>query len=231
MKKYLILLIVMFIASLTFVQAQESSFENDSKVWHKNAIMTCGMLKNMETFDQAKMLGKLVGLEKGLNKLQSKYADNPPAEYQNDPMWKMYFNLFLDNTKIIKERVETKEYKLAQSYCGNYCKLFGRMHRNNGTTDLTDIMFATRMNIMGTMEMFSANNFDGAKANLPLVKNLMAKFISKVKDNENYNSLFKPVANAVNNWITALEKMDKQNVKLSVNEYFKEFPKAYLSTL
>lgn len=231
MKKYLVLFIALVFSSATSISAQESSFNKDAAAWHKNAIMTCGMFKKMETFDQQTMLEKLTGLEKGMKEIQSKYAENPPAEYKNDPLWKMYFNLFLDNTKIIKERVEAKNYKLAQSYCGNYCKLFGRMHKNNGTTDLTDIMFATRMNIMETMEMFSAQNFEGAKSNIYSVKNLAAKYVKMVKSAEKYNDLFKPVEEAVNNWIEAIEKTDKQQVKTSMENYMKAFPKAYMSTL
>lgn len=231
MKKYLVLFIALVLSSASMVNAQKSSFDKDAAAWHKKAIMTCGMFKKMESFNQQTMLQKLTELEKEMKELQAKYADNPPAEYKNDPMWKMYFNLFLDNTNIIKERVEAKKYKLAKSYCGNYCKLFGRMHRNNGTTDLTDIMFATRMNIMMTMEMFSAHNFEGAKANLSSVKNLAAKYVTMVKSAEKYNELFKPVEDAVNSWIEAIEKMDKQQVKASMDKYMKVFPKAYMSTL
>ena len=231
MKRYLILLIAIIFSSLSLVVAQKSSFEKDAAAWHKNAIMTCGMFKQIDSFDQQKMLKKLNDLEDGINELQTKYADNPPAEYKNDPMWKMYFILLLDNTDIIKKRVERKQYGLAKGFCGNYCKLFGRMHRNNGTTDLTDIMFATRMNIMGTMEMFSAKNYEGAKANLSIVKNLMTKYIAKVKNNEKYDSLFKPVENIINRWITAVEEADIDNVKLFMDKYMKALPRAYMSTL
>jgi len=56
-------------------------------------------------------------------------------------------------------------------------------------------------------------------------------FSAKVKDNQNYSSLFKPVEDAVNNWIMVVEKSDKQNVKTSIGKYMNAFPKAYMSTL
>lgn len=231
MKKYFVLFIALVFSSVSFMNAQESSFDKDAEAWHKNAVMTCGRLKKMESFNQQKMLENLDGLTEGMKVLQLKYAENPPEEYENDPMWKMYFNLFLDNTKIITERVKTKNYKLAQNYCGNLCKIFGRMHRNNGTTDLTDIMFATRMNIMETMEMFSAHNYEGAKSNLSTVKNLLTKYVEMVKSNEKYNGLYKPVEDVINIWIETVEKTDKENVKSSMDKYMKAFPKAYISTL
>ncbi|GAB4367740.1 MAG: hypothetical protein Kow0042_08560 [Calditrichia bacterium] len=228
MKKNLVLLIMLALSGAIFAQ---SSFETAAAIWHKNAIMTCGMLKKMETFNQKVMLQKLADLNNGLNDLQNNYANYPPEAYKNDPMWKMYFMLFQDNLKNIKEHVNNKQYQLAQVYCANICKTFGRMHRNNGTTDLTDVMFSLRMEIMGRMEMFSAQNFEGAKTNLSAVENLLNKMNNMAKGQNNYTELFTPLNASVSDWISAMKNGNHKKVKESLGVFVREFPKAYLSTL
>ncbi|HFE63768.1 MAG TPA: hypothetical protein ENK14_05030 [Caldithrix sp.] len=228
MKKYLVLLIVLVLSSVVFAQA---TFETDAAAWHKNAIMTCGMLKKMESFNQQVMLQKLDALTSGMSEIQAKYANNPPEAYKNDPMWKMYFMLFQDNLKNIKEKVSNKQYKFARVYCANICKTFGRMHRNNGTTDLTDLMFSLRMEIMGRMEMFSAHNYQGASANLSAVENLLNKVDLMAKGQKNYAALFAPLKASILDWISALKNGDHKKVKESLGVFVGEFPKAYLDTL
>lgn len=230
MKKLITLSALFVFALANFSFAQISGFEQEAVAWHKQAIMTCGMFKKMESFNHDVMLQKLDNLKSGMESLQKKYADNPPDAYKNDPLWKKYFTLFLDNTRIIRERVVEKNYPLAQNYCGNYCKLFGRMHRNNGTSDLTDLMFSTRMQVMMRMEMVAAQNLDGAKSNLKPVKNLLNKYIAKTKTSAKA-ALHNMVAEAVQAWIKAVEQSDKSAVKTAMDMYAKAFPKAYMSTL
>lgn len=233
MKKYLVLFVTMIFASLTFVQAQESSFEKDAAPWHKKAVMTCGMLRDMKTFDQQKMLKNLDELSTELTALQTKYAENPPKEYANDPLWKNYFEDLADNIVIVKERVEKKQYRLVQNYCGNFCRIFGRMHKNNGQIDLTDVMFSLRAEIKGAMDMFNAQNVKGTKESLGSVKNLLNKVIAKAdeKNSADFNELLKPLKDAAASWIDAVEKDNKKGLMESFNTFMNAFPKPYGATL
>ena len=105
-KKFLFVLFVLTISSFAF--AQSNSFDKEAASWHKKAVITCGMLRDMKTFDPQKMLNNLAELSSELKVLQNKYADNPPSEYANDPLWKTYFEDLEDNIAIVKERVEKK---------------------------------------------------------------------------------------------------------------------------
>lgn len=59
MKKYLVLLLALIFSSASLISAQETNFDKDAAAWHKNAIMTCGMFKKMETFNHETMIKKL----------------------------------------------------------------------------------------------------------------------------------------------------------------------------
>lgn len=228
-QKYLTILFLL--SSFTF--SQTNSFDKDAVPWHKKAVMTCGMLRDMQTFDQQKMLNNLIELSDELKTLQDKYADNPSSEYANDPLWKTYFEDLADNISIVKERVEKKQYRLVSNYCGNFCRIFGRMHKNNGTTDLTDVMFSFRSEIRMAMDMFNAKNIKGAKESLPMIKTLLNKVDMKAKafNNKNYDEAYDPLKSFVQNWIEAVEKDELKSVLENFNLFINEFPKSYRLTL
>lgn len=230
-KKFLFVLFVLTVSSFAF--AQTNSFEKDAAPWHKKAVMTCGMLRDMSTFDQQKMLNNLNELSDELKTLQEKYADNPPSEYANDPLWKTYFEDLADNISIVKERVEKKQYRLVSNYCGNFCRIFGRMHKNNGTTDLTDVMFSLRAEIRMTMDMYNAKNINGAKESLPMVKNILNKVDMKAKafNNTNFDEAYAPLKSSVEKWIEAVEKDESKYVLENFNLFMNSFPKSYGITL
>lgn len=233
MKKSIIYFTLLLFVTSTLVFAETNSFDKESAPWHKKAIMTCGMLRNMKTFDQQKMLKNLDELSIELNALQKKYADNPPLEYSNDPLWKIYLEDFADNIAIVKERVEKKQYRLAQNYCGNFCRIFGRMHKNNGLTDLTDLMFNLRAEIKGAMDMYNAQNANGTKQSIASVKILLNKVNVKVDDKNDavFNELFKPFKDAASSWIDAVEKDNKNEVMNSFKSFMDAFPKPYIASI
>lgn len=230
-KKMFLVLFVLTIS--TYVFAQTNSFDTDAAPWHKKAVMTCGMLRDMKTFDQQKMLNNLNELSDELKSLHERYAENPPAEYANDPLWKNYFEDLNDNLVIVKERVEKKQYRLVSNYCGNFCKIFGRIHKNNGTTDLTDVMFSLRAEIRMAMDMFNAKNIKGTKESLSLIKNILTKVDMKAKafNNSNYDEAYAPLKSFVQNWIEAIEKDESNSVLDNFNSFMNEFPKSYKITL
>jgi hypothetical protein len=226
------LALLLFVTS-SFAFAQTKSFDEEIAPWHKKAVMTCGMLRTMDTFDQQKFMKNLDELEAELKIISEKYANNPPAEYANDPLWKNYFEDLADNIAIVKERVENKQYRLVQNYCGNFCRIFGRMHKNNGTSDLTDVMFALRAEISMTMDMYNAQNYKGAKENLNLVKALLSKAVKKaeMKNSREFATQFEPLKSSAESWSEAIEKDNKQAVADSFNNFMNAFPKPYMMTL
>lgn len=149
--------------------AQTKSFDETITPWHKKAITTCGMLRKMDSFDHSQFMKNLDELEAELKTVSDQFLNNPPAEYANDPLWKTYLEDLMDNIIVIRERIEKKQYRLAQKYCPNFCMIFGKMHRNNGRTDLTDVLFAWRAEIRNAMDMVNAGNTEGAKNHLEMV--------------------------------------------------------------
>jgi len=230
-RKLFCVLFVLLMGSFAF--AQTASFEKDVAAWHKKAVMTCGMLRDIKSLDPQKMLNNLNELSVDLKILQEKYANNPPSEYAKDPLWKTYFEDLEDNLLIIKERVEKKKYRLAQNYCGNFCRIFGRMHKNNGLIDLTDLMFSLRAEIRSAMDMYNAGNIAGVKESLPMIKNLLNKVDEKAKafKNKNFGESYEPLKSSVMKWVEALDKGDSKSVMESFNSFMTDFPKPYGMTL
>jgi hypothetical protein len=224
--------LLLFVAS-SFAFAQSSSFDKEAASWHKKAVMTCGMLRDMKTFEPQKMLNNLAELSSELKVLQDKYADNPPPEYANDPLWKTYFEDLEDNIAIVKEKVAKKQYRLAQNYCGNFCRIFGRMHKNNGLTNLTDLMFSLRAEIRSTMDMYNAKNIAGAKESLTMIKSLLSKVDEKAKafENKNFKEAYELLKSTVIKWVEAIEKNDSKSVMENFNSFMESFPKPYGMTL
>lgn len=230
-QKYLSLLFLLLFSSFTFTQT--NSFDKDAAPWHKKAVMTCGMLKNMDSFDQQKFIKNLDELEAELKVLTEKYLNNPPVEYAKDPQWKTYLEDLMDNTNVIRERIEKKEYRVAQKYCPFYCITFGKMHRNNGRTDLTDVMFMWRAEIKNAMDMVSAGNYDGAKNHLEMVDRVYGnvKSYQQKKNDVKFNELFTPVEETVKAWKEGVEQKDIEKARTNFNKFMHEFSKPYMVTL
>jgi len=226
------LALLLFVTS-SFVFAQTKSFDEEITPWHKKAVMTCGMLRNMDSFDQGKFIKNLDELEAELNAISEKYLNNPPAEYANDPQWKTYLEDLKDNTNVIRERIEKKQYRLAQKYCPFYCMTFGKMHRNNGRTDLTDVMFSWRSEVKNAMDMFSAGNVDGAKNHLEMVDRMFGKLKSyqQKKNDAKFNELFAPVEEIVKAWKDGVENKNIEKAKTNFGKFMNDFSKPYGYTL
>jgi hypothetical protein len=226
----LLFIVAIFIASTAF--SQESAFDKEVKPWHKKAIMTCGMLRDMKTFDPQKMLGNLSELETELKALSDKYLNNPPKEYAADPMWKTYFEDLADNLGIVRERVARKEYRLAQKYCGQFCMTFGKMHRTNGRVTLTDMLFSLRMEVNNAMDMVKAGNIQGATAQVTTLAKLHENIQQQLARpaNAKLNELQKPLMNAYDQWSTAVNTGDTKRAKDAFTTFMNEFPRLYQAT-
>ena len=227
-----------FLALLLFVTgsfafAQTKSFDEEIAPWHKKAVIMCGMLKNTNSFDQQNFIKNIDELGAELKIVTDKYSNNPPAEYAKDPQWKTYLEDLMDNTNVIRERVEQKQYRLAQKYCPFYCMTFGKMHRNNGRTDLTDVMFSWRAEVKNAMDMFAAGNVDGAKNHLEMVDRMYGKVKSyqQKKSDAKFNELFSPVEGLVKEWKNGIETKNAEKVKTNFGKFMNEFSKPYGYTL
>jgi len=230
-QKFFLAMLLFVTTSLMF--AQTKSFDEEIAPWHKKAVMTCGMLRNMDSFDQQKFLKNLNELEAEVKIISEKYLNNPPAEYAKDPQWKTYLEDLLDNTNVIRERVENKQYRLAQKYCPFYCMTFGKMHRNNGRTDLTDVMFSWRAEVKNAMDMFSAGNVEGAKNHLEMVDRMYGKLKSyqQKQSDPKFNELFAPVEEMVKEWKYGVENKNMEKAKTNFDKFMNEFGKPYVYTL
>jgi TolA-binding protein len=230
--KILSSMILGIIVASTIMLAQESSFDRDVRPWHKKATLTCGMMRDMKTFDPAKMLSNLNELEKELQPLAAKYATAPPPEYARDPLWSTYFEDLADNITIVRERVERKEYRLAQKYCGQFCMTFGKMHKTNGRVTLTDMLFSLRMEVKNAMDMVNAGNIQGAKSHVSTLAKLHENIEQQIRQSNTtaLAELQKPLMDAYDQWITAVNAGDSRNAESSFTTFMSEFPKLYGAT-
>ena len=229
--RYLILFVTsLFISSLAF--SQENTFDNDVHPWHKKAVMTCGVLRDMKTFDSQKMLSNLTELDNELKTISEQYLNNPPKEYAADPLWKTYFEDLADNIRIVRERVERKKYRLAQKYCGQFCMTFGKMHKTNGRVTLTDMLFSLRMEVRNAQDMVNAGNKQGAKAHVGTLAKLHENIQNQLAQpaNAKLNELQKPLMNAYDQWGTAVNAGDTNRAKDAFTTFMNEFPKLYGAT-
>ena len=137
-KLYAIFFAIAILASSMFAQ---SVFDKEASGFHKKAVMVCGTMK-AEAPTEQQVNNVISAAEQELKVLTEKYKNNPPAEYKNDPLWSSYFDDFADNLTLVKILAAQKDYKIAAKYCSTFCQIFGRMHKNNGTVDLTDILFS-----------------------------------------------------------------------------------------
>ena len=225
------LTVLLFVTSNLMV-AQSKSFDEEIGPWHKKATITCGMLRDMNTFEPQKMLSNLSELESELNAISEKYLNNPPKEYAADPLWKTYFEDLADNIRIVQERVERKEYRLTQKYCGQFCMAFGKMHRTNGRVTLTDMLFSLRMEVKNAMDMVNAGNIEGAKAHVSTLAKLHENIQYQLgrPNNVKLGELQKPLMGAYDQWVAAVNDGDSKKAESAFMTFMNEFPKLYGAT-
>ena len=223
-----ILLSVILMTVSLFAQTQ---FDKDAAVFHKKAIMVCGISKT--TNPNAEQVGKLISsASEELTNLTQKYKENPPAEYKNDPLWQSYFEDWADNLTLVKTFAEQKNYKLVSKYCNTFCQIFVRMHKNNGTTDLTDLLFTLNMQLKLTTDISNAGNVNGVKENIGMLKNMLKNTSAKVKglSNKNIEKMYSPLNKTANSLIKALEGSESQKADSLYSSFMKDFPKLFMAS-
>jgi len=232
MKTKKMFIVLFMIAAVTVTGfAQTSSFHKEITPWHKKATMQCGMLKANPVND-VQILKNLSELATELKVFTDKYLDNPPAEYAKDVNWKSYFAALSENIVVVRERVEKKQFAQASIYCSNFCKIFGQMHKINGTSDLTDVTFSWRMELKNTTDMFAVGNVKGAKQNMKTLVQIYAQVTEKkaLRNDLALNETFKPLEDAYAKWLKAEKTGNIDQMNAALNDFIAGFPKPYMAT-
>lgn len=232
MKNFFVSLLAIGItASSIFAQ---SAFDKDAAPWHKKAVITCGMIKSPEALAKSEAISKnLNELASELETIAQKYKSNPPAEYKNDPLWASYFDDLADNLKVVKYFSDKQEYRVAGKNCSIFCQTILRMHKNNGTVELSDMLFSLNMQLKLTTDISNAGNAAGAKNNTDMVKEIMEHIAPKVKSlsDANLQALFVPVEKTVLDWLKAIDAGDAQAAKALYATFMPDFQKIFMVSM
>ena len=213
--------------------AQNSSFDKELSAWHKKAVMTCGMIKSPEVSTKSEAISKnLTELNNEFEALTQKYKANPPAEYKNDPIWTSYFDDLADNLTIIKNFADKKEYRIASKNCSVFCQTILRMHKNNGTVDITDMLFSLNMQMKLATDISNAGNTKGSKESLDMIKKIMEHLSMKIKSaSADVQALYIPVEKNAQDWIKAIEAGDAKTVKSLYASFMPDFQKIFMASM
>ncbi len=147
-------------------------------------------------------------------------------------MWKSYFEDWADNLTLVKTFADQKNYKLVSKYCNTFCQIFVRMHKNDGTTDLTDLLFTLNMQLKLTTDISNAGNVKGVKENIGMLKNMLKNTSAKVKssNNKNIEEMYSPLYKTAQSLIKALEDSDSQKANSLYSSFMKDFPKLFMAS-
>jgi len=232
MKSKILLIAITFIFTSISLSAQ-SEFDKEMTNLHKNAIKTCGMIKAPGNHDNVMVLKALNNLKAEVLSDEAKYVKNPPAEYAKDPLLKSYFEELDDVIDALKTRVKNNNYARATMNCSRICMVFNKMHMNNGTLDLTDMMFSWKMQMTMTMNMLNAGNTNGAYNNLNKVNMVYGKMLmlKNKKDNKAFAAQFEKVNNLYKNWSSAMVNKNVEEASVKFAEFNNIFGKAFMMSL
>lgn len=227
-----LLISILLLISVLNINAQKNSFDGEFGSWHKKAIMTCGMIKSQSP-DYETITGNLKEMENELKAITDKYLNNPPEEYAKDPNWRSYLIALTENLSAVKERAIRKQYPQAASFCAYFCSTVGKMHKINGITDLTDLMFSWRAELKNTTDMVSVGNTDGAAKNLAVVEELYRQVtaMKAKRNNSSLNELFLPLDEAYKTWLKTTKYGDATKLSQCLNKFTELFSKPYLTTI
>jgi len=231
MKTKILYVLMAFAFASISITAQ--TFEEEMTTLHKNAIKTCGMIKAPGNHDNLKVLQALNNLKTEITTDEIKYVKNPPAEYAKNPLLKSYFEELDDIIDALKVRVQHNNYAKATMNCSRICMVFNKMHMNNGTLDLTDMMFSWNMQMTMTMNMLNAGNTDGAYKNLNKVNMVYNKMLmlKNKKNSEPFTANFVKVDKSYKEWKSAMDNKNVEEATKKFGSFNKIFGKAFILSL
>jgi hypothetical protein len=105
------------------------------------------------------------------------------------------------------------------------------MHRNNGTVDLTDMLFALNMQMKLTTDMANAGNMKLAKENGVMIKKMLEQTTGKVKHIENFEPQFASINKTATEWIKAIENGDAKAANSLYTTFSTDFPKPFIASM
>lgn len=231
MKTKILLTLIAFAFASISITAQ--TFEEEMTTLHKNAIKTCGMIKATGNHDNAKVIKALKNLKTEIATDEEKYVENPPVEYAKDPLLKSYFEELDDIMNALIERVKINNYARATMNCSRICMVFNKMHMNNGTLDLTDMMFSWKMQMTMTMNMLNAGNTVGAYKNLhkvDMVYNKMLHLKNK-KNSDAFIAEFNKADKLYKDWSSQMANKNVAGAKSNFAQFNMIFGKAFILSL
>jgi len=231
MKTKILLTLIAFAFASISITAQ--TFQDEMTTLHKNAVKTCGMIKAPGNHDNVKVLKALNNLKTEIATNEAKYVKNPPAEYAKDPLLKSYFEELDDIVNALIERVKINNYARATMNCSRICMVFNKMHMNNNTFDLTDMMFSWKMQMTMTMNMLNAGNSVSAYKNLHKVDMAYNKMLQlkNTKNNDVFIAEFNKVDNLYKDWSSAMMSKNENVAKSNFAQFNKVFGKAFILSI
>ncbi|MGB9721504.1 MAG: hypothetical protein ACPL28_08515 [bacterium] len=160
-KTFIVIATLTAMCGLSYAQ---NSFDTELSNLRKNVISMCAQLQAGKPKEsQEQLLKEIDSIINAWLEMKKKYTENIPPEYSKDPEWKNYFDEVEDNFRIMRQKVEERNYKRASHFCGQNCALFVKIHNVNGRTTLADAMFTMRQNMKLAVSMAKADNWKGAK--------------------------------------------------------------------
>ena len=234
MKLKTLFISLVFLAAATMNYAQESTFKKEVTAWHKKAVITCGMIKSPEALTKNNQIAKnLEEMVSELDALTNKYKTNPPAEYKNDPLWASYFEDLADNLTVVNYFTKNQQFRVASKTCSVFCQTILRMHKNNGTIEVSDMLFSLNMQLKLTTDISNTGNANGARNTLEMVKDIMQHLSQKIKGStdKTMEAMYAPVETVTQNWLNAIEKGDAKLAKELYASFLPQFQKMFMASM
>ncbi|MCD6328303.1 hypothetical protein J7M28_12250 [bacterium] len=76
--------------------------------------------------------------------IQTKYRNNPPAEYANDPKFADRLSEIANSMEAMEQQLTAGRFKQSFAACGHGCGLFVQMHEHNGLVYALDRIYHLR---------------------------------------------------------------------------------------
>lgn len=224
--------IFLFFAFASFFLFSQSAFDKEAAVFHKKAIKICSYVKSPSpNLQHADAL--VADANAALIALTQKYQTNPPSEYAGDPLWASYFNDWADNMLLVNTFVTRQDFPLVAKYCNTFCRIFVRMHENNGRVDLTDRLFMLNLALKAGTDMTNAGQIETVQRKVQDIQQNSHKIrdIIKNSDNKTLQQNFIPVDTATKNWLKAIHDKNQVWAKTVFGTFSSDFGKLFLSSL
>lgn len=147
-------------------QAVESSalsdFDSQILATRQHMRSYCGLIQQvMKTNDEIAAEKAIKEIQQtGLlwEKLQKRYAKNPPPKYVADAQFAGRLKTFQTLFDAMADNVQAKNYPLAFHNCAYACGLFVKMHEENGLTYVSDRLFHLRKALKSAQALHSAGH-------------------------------------------------------------------------